>query len=58
MENIQTKEMSQIVHWSLFLACTLTLALKIVESASSGSMYIFATNPSIAQHSWLINSLI
>jgi len=40
-----------LLHWSLFIACAFTITFKIVETASSKSMEIFAMQPDLAQYS-------
>ncbi len=58
MANTETKKMSEIVHWTLFLSCAATIGLKTIEFSSANSSYIVANIPSIAQYSWLVTGII
>ncbi len=40
-----------MLHWSLFVACALTITFKVIETASNKSMEIFAYQPELAQYS-------
>lgn len=47
-----TKESNyDLLHWALFIACAFTLTFKIVETATSKSLEIFAYQPDLAQYS-------
>ena len=61
MANTETKtqvEMSQIVHWAIFLSCAGTVGVKTLEMAAASSGYIVTNSQWIAQYSWLISGLI
>nr|MDD3720537.1 hypothetical protein [Candidatus Gracilibacteria bacterium] len=51
---LRKKSNYDMLHWVLFLACAFTLTFKIVETASSKSMAIFAYQPDLAQYSTFV----
>lgn len=51
MFKLQKESNYDMLHWSLFVACALTITFKVVETASNKSMEIFAFQPDLAQYS-------
>ena len=49
----ESKPMSQITHWTLFLACAFTYVVGVISGASTASYKLILQNPDIASSSWL-----
>jgi hypothetical protein len=58
MANTETKKMSEVIHWSLFLASAATVGLKTLEMAAASSEYVITNSQGIAQYSWLVSGFM
>ena len=53
----EQKQMSQVIHWALFLAVGLTSVLKITEASAKHSYELILLNPELAGYSNLVTGL-
>ena len=54
----EQKQMSQVIHWALFLAVGLTTVLKITEASAKSSYELILLRPEIAGLSSLVTGLL
>ncbi len=53
----ESKPMSQVTYWTLFLACGFTYVVWVVSGAATASYGLIIQNPEIASGSWLSQGL-
>ena len=54
----EQKQMSQVIHWALFLSVGLTAVFKIGEASAKASYDLILLHPDIAGHSALVTGLL